>query len=119
MTLLQKYGGVDFWIDLINNFYNEVIVSPVLGQHFTSKDLEGIKNMILGLIQTTFVNQGEAELDIVRRAHKHLSITNREMDEWIYLYHQVLIKYKINQEDIARLLSVMESFRLYLVTNRS
>lgn len=118
MTLLQKYGGVDFWIDLINNFYNEVIASPILGHHFESKDMDGIKNMILGLIQTTFVNQGEAEQDYVRQAHKHLSITNQEMDEWINIYQQVLIKYKVNQEDRGRLLSVIESFRLYLVTSR-
>ena len=119
MTLLQKYGGVDFWIDLINDFYNQVIVSPVLGHHFNSKDMESIKNMILGLIQTTFVTQGEAEFDLIRQVHKHLSITNREIDEWINLYQQVLIKYKVDPEDRARLIEVMENNRLYLVTNRS
>ncbi len=118
MTLFQKYGGVDFWIDLINEFYREVITSPILGHHFVSKDMESIKNMILGIIQTTFTVQGEAELDFVRQSHKHLSISNRDMDEWVQLYTLVLERNKVSKEDQLRLHEVMENYRLYLVTNR-
>jgi truncated hemoglobin YjbI len=119
MTLFEKYGGVDFWIDLINEFYSEVIKSPILSHHFETKDMESIKNMILGIIQSTFTVQGESELDFVRQSHKHLSISNQDFNEWITLYTQVLERNKVSKSDQLRLLEVMENFRLYLVTNRS
>lgn len=116
MNLFQKYGGADFWSDFLNVFYTRITSSEILKHHFEDKNIGHIKNMLIGLLEVTLVTEGHYPEDSLRDSHKHMGISNAELDEWISIYTRTLDDSGIEEEDKQTVLNVVGSYRSCIVT---
>lgn len=116
MNLFQKYGGADFWSDFLNVFYTRITSSELLSRHFIDKDIGHIKSMLIGLLEVTLVTEGHYPEDVLKESHKHMGISNADLDEWITIYTRTLQDSGIDEEDQRTVLSVVSSYRSCIVT---
>ena len=88
VSLYQEVGGSDFFIELVNKFYEGVINDEVIISLYPDRnDLEGAKERLsLFLMQywggpTTYSDErGHPRL---RQRHFHFAIGERERDHWL------------------------------------
>ena len=116
MNLFQKYGGAEFWSDFLNVFYNRVTASELLAHHFEHKDIDHIKSMLIGLLEVTLVSEGHYPEDRLRDSHREMNITGHELDEWVTIYTKALKESKVEDDDIASMLSTVSGYRTSIVS---
>ncbi|OMJ89512.1 hypothetical protein SteCoe_8310 [Stentor coeruleus] len=116
MNLFQKYGGAEFWSNILNLFYTRVTSSGLLSRHFVDKDIDNVKSMLIGLLEVTLVTEGHYPEDALKEGHRTMEITTAEFDEWVSIYTIVLNESKISEEDSNCILSMIDGYRHCIVS---
>lgn len=116
MNLFQKYGGAEFWSNILNIFYTRVTSLGLLSRHFIDKDIEYIKSMLIGLLEVTLVVEGHYPEDALIEGHRSMEITSAEFNEWKNIYKIVLNEAKITEEDVDHILGLIDGYRHCIVS---
>ena len=107
-SLYAKYGGFSKIHNLIENFYEKILLSENLGVYFLNVDMEPmIKH------QTSFVSSlmgGPASFndEQLKLVHHSLNITQNEWEEVIVILVQVLNDFGVEKADSDSLIRKLE-----------
>lgn len=116
MDLFNKYGGAEFWSGFLNVFYSRIVSSDVLSHHFTGKDIEHIKSMLIGLLEVTLVSEGNYQEESLKVVHCHMGITVAELDEWLVIYELTLTELGVEDEDTQYLLQLIDKYKPCIIS---
>jgi truncated hemoglobin YjbI len=116
LALFLKYGGMSFWIVLIDEFYEKVLSDSDLQQFFQHKNQQRIKDMMLSLLEMTFT--GERFPDKALLIHHPLHIEEHHFTTFMSLYEEVLEEMEVEPEDVESLTKVMHSYHDSIVAQK-
>ena len=116
MNLFDKYGGSEFWCDFLNLFYSRITVSQVTRHHFRNKNINHIKEMLLGLLEVTLVAYSHFSDQVMEDTHKNLGITEVEFSEWVRLYSGTLSEVGVSDSDVTYIINILSSYKRFVVT---
>ena len=120
ISMYQEVGGSDFFVDLVNKFYESVVNDEVIISLYPDRfDLEGAKQRLsLFLIQywggpTTYSDErGHPRL---RQRHFPFAIGERERDHWLMHMQHAIDAMPTTQDVRLRLGAYMSNAAQHLV----
>ena len=119
----NSFGGKDFFVNLVKDFYQEIINDPVLKPMYPEDDLDGaIERLTLFLMQywggpTTYSElRGHPRL---RMRHAAFPIDFRARDSWLKNMMVALDKQEITQENRTKLWNYLQMAADSMVNTRT
>ena len=109
-----KYGGMPFWAEFINTFYDTATSDPSLQSYFAGKDMERIKDMQLSLLEMTLTG-GHFSDQAMYEAHKNLAITDGLFRHFISLYERALLDLGVDAEDATYMVEQLSGYKKQVV----
>lgn len=106
----MKYGGMPFWAEFINRFYDRVTRDGTLREFFVSKDIRRIKEMQLSLLEMTLTG-GHFPDEVMNEAHKHLGVTDVHFRRFVALYERTLLDMGVDAPDASYMLEVLLGYK--------
>lgn len=115
MALLLKYGGMNFWTMLVDEFYDRVLAVPGLSPFFQGKNQQRIKNMMLSLLEMAIT--GEHFPEKALHSHKALNITEQHFQLFLEVFEETLNDLEVEPEDVEFLAGTLKSYHSSIVTS--
>ena len=119
----NSFGGKDFFVNLVKDFYQEIINDPVLKPMYPEDDLDGaIERLTLFLMQywggpTTYSElRGHPRL---RMRHAAFPIDFRARDSWLKNMTVALDKQEITEENRTKLWNYLQMAADSMVNTRT
>ena len=108
-SLFIKYGGFSAIHDLIDNFYEKLLDSEIVGPYFENSDMEALINH-----QTTFISSllgGPSSYtdEHLKSVHSHLNLNEEVWNEVIHLLSLALFEFGIETLDSNMLINTLSS----------
>lgn len=116
MNLFYKYGGTNFWNDVLNSFYDKALRSARLAHFFTPCNLPHIKNMLLSQLEISLGADFRYSMEGLEQSHKHLGITSEQFSEWVVLYRETLIEKYVLYEDIEKIIGSLRASKKFIIS---
>ena len=123
VTDYDNFGGKDFFISLVKNFYQEIINDPILKPMYPEDDLDGaIERLTLFLMQywggpgTYSELRGHPRL---RMRHSAFPIDFAARDSWLKNMTIALEKQKITDENRTKLWNYLQMAADSMVNTRT
>ncbi|OMJ74422.1 hypothetical protein SteCoe_26638 [Stentor coeruleus] len=116
MNIFQKYGGMEFWRDILSDFYSRIASSEKIYHHFIGVDIDNIKIMLVAMLEITLGSEDNSYIDSLKEIHKDKGISHEEFDEWILIYTKTLKDVGISKLDIDHIVETTETFRAFIVS---
>ncbi|WP_424986603.1 group I truncated hemoglobin [Microbulbifer sp. S227A] len=118
-SLFEKYGGFKTVSRIIMTFYEMVLDSDQIGDHFDDVDMARLIDH-----QTKFVSSlmgGPASISDERleAVHRHLGISHADFDEVVVLLRAALSAHRMAEDDILQTLDAVESKRAIIVAREA
>ena len=120
-TLFERVGGRDFFVRLIERFYESVAVDPVLRPIYP-EDLEPPKVHLAGFLAQYWggppqytAERGPPRL---RMRHAPFAIGQEERDIWVRHMRAALESVDVSAEDAAQLSEYFEDTATFLMNRR-
>lgn len=110
MEIFVKYGGMPFWSDFIDQFYDRVTRDSALRDYFVGRNVRRIKEMQLGLLEMTLTG-GKFPEDVMIQTHSNLGITKADFDHFLDLYSEALLELGVEQSDITYMMDILVVYR--------
>lgn len=110
MELFVKYGGMPFWSDFIDQFYDRVTRDARLREYFVGRNVRHIKEMQLGLLEMTLTG-GKFPEDVMQRTHVNLHITPSDFDRFLGLYEKTLLELDVEPEDSKYMIDLLAVYK--------
>lgn len=110
MEIFVKYGGMPFWSDFIDQFYERVMRDSTLREFFAGRNVRRIKEMQLGLLEMTLTG-GKFPEDVMKQTHCSLGITKADFDHFLNLYGETLLELDVEQSDITYMVDLLVVYR--------
>jgi truncated hemoglobin YjbI len=108
--LFGKYGGMPFWADFIDNFYEKATTDSSLRDFFANKDVQKIKQMQLSLVEMSMTGSRFSE-ETIQRAHKNLVVTDALFQHFVRLYESTLIELDVEPEDATHIVETLLAYK--------
>ena len=119
----NSFGGKDFFINLVKDFYQEIINDPVLKPMYPEDDLDGaIERLTLFLMQYWGGPATYSELrghPRLRMRHAAFPIDFRARDSWLKNMTVALDKQEITQENRTKLWNYLQMAADSMVNTRT
>ena len=122
-TDFEVFGGKEFFVSLVKDFYQEIISDPILKPMYPEDDIDGaIERLTLFLMQywggpTTYSEQrGHPRL---RMRHAQFSIDFKARDAWLQNMEIALRKQNISDENRTKLWNYLQMAADSMVNTRS
>ena len=119
----ESFGGKDFFTNLVNDFYQEIINDPILKPMYPEDDIAGaIERLSLFLMQywggpTTYSeNRGHPRL---RMRHEQFAIDFKARDAWLKNMNIALNKQIISDENKTKLWNYLQMAADGMVNTRN
>jgi len=119
----ESFGGKDFFTNLVNDFYQEIINDPILKPMYPEDEIAGaIERLSLFLMQywggpTTYSeNRGHPRL---RMRHAQLAIDFKARDAWLKNMNIALNKQIITDENKTKLWNYLQMAADGMVNTRN
>lgn len=109
MELFVKYGGMPFWSEFINRFYDKVTRDGSLREFFAGKDIRRIKEMQLSLLEMTLTG-GKFPEDVMNEVHRHLGISDSHFRRFIGIYERTLLDLGVESADVAFMIEMLQGY---------
>ena len=110
MTLFDKYGGRDFWVDAVDIFYARLLEVPTLAKYFENHDVNRVKALNCFLLESTIGFTNEHFSVGVRKAHKHLKVPRKDFYAYIEMLAQVCREKGVSEEDLTEIYELLVGF---------
>mmetsp|Transcript_3532 Transcript_3532/g.6155 ORF Transcript_3532/g.6155 Transcript_3532/m.6155 type:complete len:232 (-) Transcript_3532:345-1040(-) len=120
LNLVDKLGGPEKLIRLMDEFYSRVIVDPVLTKFFLNTDMNKLKRHSLNIIATAFApteRSGDA-MDIpayLSKSHKRLfeqrGVTEVHFDRFVGLFVETMESLDVDPETVGEAEGKLRRFR--------
>ena len=110
MTLFDKYGGRDFWVDAVDIFYARLLQEPTLSKYFEHQDVNRVKALNCFLLESTLGFTNEHFSVGVRKAHKHLKVPRKDFYAYLNMLAQVCREKGVSDEDLEEISGVLCMF---------
>ena len=105
-----KYGGMPFWAEFINRFYDKVTRDGALREFFVGKDIRRIKEMQLSLLEMTLTG-GHFPDEVMYETHKHLGLSEAHFRRFIGLYERTLIDLGVETVDVSYMVEMLAGYK--------
>ena len=119
----NSFGGKDFFVNLVKDFYQEIINDPVLKPMYPEDDLDGaIERLTLFLMQYWGGPATYSELrghPRLRMRHAAFPIDFRARDSWLKNMKVALDKQEITQENRTKLWNYLQMAADSMVNTRT
>lgn len=119
----NSFGGQDFFVNLVKDFYQEIINDPVLKPMYPEDDLDGaIERLTLFLMQYWGGPATYSELrghPRLRMRHAAFPIDFRARDSWLKNMMVALDKQEITQENRTKLWNYLQMAADSMVNTRT
>ncbi len=119
----NSFGGKDFFVNLVKDFYQEIINDPVLKPMYPEDDLDGaIERLTLFLMQYWGGPATYSELrghPRLRMRHAAFPIDFRARDSWLKNMMVALDKQEITQENRTKLWNYLQMAADSMVNTRT
>ena len=110
LELFLKYGGMSFWTEFIDQFYERVTECPELRSFFIGKDQRRIKDMQLSLLEMALTGE-RFPPDVIREVHRGMDISTEHFAKFMHLYQKVLADMDMEPEDVTFLTELMFGYK--------
>ena len=110
MELFMKYGGMPFWSDFIDQFYERVTKDQALRTFFVGRNVDHIKEMQVNLLEMT-LSGGKFPEDVMHRTHVDLNITPSHFDRFLSLYEKTLLDLDVEPEDSTYMIDLLAQYK--------
>ncbi|OMJ76035.1 hypothetical protein SteCoe_23178 [Stentor coeruleus] len=117
MSLYHKYGGITFWNEVLNCFYNKALQSKKIAHFLTPENFYHIQAMLISQLEISLGELGRYSMKGLMQIHMHLEITSSQYNEWISLYKDALIENYVLYEDIEKIIKIFQVIKQYIVYN--
>lgn len=108
--LFLKYGGMPFWAEFIDNFYEKVTTDSTLGEFFANKDVSKIKQMQLSLVEMSMTGNRFSE-EAISHSHRNLAVTDALFRQFVSLYESSLLELDVEPEDATYIVETLLGFK--------
>ena len=119
----NSFGGKDFFVNLVKDFYQEIINDPVLKPMYPEDDLDGaIERLTLFLMQYWGGPATYSELrghPRLRMRHAAFPIDFRARDSWLKNMTVALDKQEITEENRTKLWNYLQMAADSMVNTRT
>ncbi|OMJ94366.1 hypothetical protein SteCoe_2408 [Stentor coeruleus] len=116
MNLFEKYGGSSFWSEFLNTWYSRVTCSDSLSNFFSRIKIEDVKTILLGILESTLISEGNYPKDVLGDIHKRMNISDSDFNIWKKIYESILNDMGISNEDSEKILTLIEGYRSCIVS---
>ena len=110
MTLFDKYGGRDFWVDVVDIFYGRLLQDEVLAGYFANHDVSRVTALNGFLLESTLGFTNPHFSVGVRTAHRHLKVAQKDFHRYIEMLCQVCREKGVAEEDIQEISTLLVQF---------
>ncbi|CAG9317969.1 unnamed protein product [Blepharisma stoltei] len=110
-SLVQKYGGNDFWNQFILSLYNKILSNEILHKYFISMKLENFKMIVNGMF---IIFNGEVSPEFrrrVRMAHHRLGLAEAEFNCYADIFKSTLNEQQVEESDKKTIMSQVKSMK--------
>ena len=108
--LFLKYGGMPFWAEFIDNFYEKVTTDATLGEFFANKDVQKIKQMQLSLVEMSMTGNHFSE-EAISHSHRSVSVTDYLFRRFISLYESSMLELEVEPEDATAIVATLLGYK--------
>ena len=110
MTLFDKYGGRDFWVDVVDIFYARLLEDEALSSYFANHDVTRVKAMNGFLLESTLGFTNPHFSVGVRTAHKRLKVAQKDFHRYVEMLCEVCREKGVSEDDIQEITSLLVAF---------
>ena len=110
-----KYGGMPFWAEFMDNFYDKATADTSLQGYFVGKDMQRMKDMQLSLLEMTMTGTRFDEQAMLER-HRNLAITDDLFRHFISLYEAELLELGVDAEDATFMVEQLSGYKKQVVS---
>ncbi|CAG9319258.1 unnamed protein product [Blepharisma stoltei] len=114
-NLVEKYGGVTFWNQLIVSLYNKILSNDTLNRYFKNTRMGDFEMIVSGMFK---IFNGRISLEFrraVRKNHQGRGITEKEFWFYVDIYESTLKEFNIDEEDQKSIMSQLRSMKGLIV----
>lgn len=115
MTLFDKYGGRDFWTDVVDIFYARLLADPQLAGYFANHDVGRVKALNGFLLESTLGFTNPHFCVGVRTAHRHLKVARKDFHRYVSMLSQVCLEKGVSEEDVEEICNLLVAFEADIV----
>lgn len=106
-SLFIKYGGFSSIHGLIDNFYEKLLDSKVVGFYFENSDMETLINHQTNFISSLLGGPASYTDQHLKSVHQHLNISEDVWNEVVSLLSLTLIEFGMEEADITMLIDAL------------
>ena len=118
-TTFEKYGGFSTVSRIVMDFYDRVLDSEHVGEHFDDIDMPRLIDHQTKFIASTLGGPVAMSDERLRVVHQQIDITNEQFDEVVTLLADALRDNGMSQEDISFVQHAVESKRALIVRKQT
>lgn len=112
--LFSKYGGMAFWAEFINTFYDRATTDEVIRDFFAGKDVNKIKEMQVSLLEMTLTGRHFPD-DMMYHAHKSLNVNDVHFRRFMELYERALLDLDVDPPDATLMIEALLGYKKQVV----
>ena len=117
ISLFDKYGGVPTITEVVRAFYKNVLGHPDFKHYFENIDMD---KLIMHQIEFISYAMGKPKSNYpdsrLYEGHKNLKISDSQFDKIAVILRSVLIEFKVEENDILKIIDAVESKRKLIVS---
>lgn len=118
-SLFEKYGGFKTVSRIIMTFYEMVLDSDQIGDHFDDVDMARLIDHQTKFVASLMGGPASISDDRLEAVHRHLRISHADFDEVVTLLRAALSEHRMSEDDILRTLAEVESKRSIIVAREA
>lgn len=118
-SLFEKYGGFKTVSRIIMTFYEMVLDSDQIGDHFDNIDMARLIDHQTKFIASLMGGPAAISDDRLEAVHRHLKISHADFDEVVTILSEALSEHQISKDDILLTLAAVEGKRSIIVAREA
>ncbi|MEO9778179.1 MAG: group 1 truncated hemoglobin [Sedimentitalea sp.] len=118
-SLFEKYGGFKTVSRIIMTFYEMVLDSDQIGDHFDNIDMARLIDHQTKFIASLMGGPASISDDRLEAVHRHLKISHADFDEVVTILSEALSEHRISKDDILLTLAAVEGKRSIIVAREA
>jgi hemoglobin len=115
INYFEKYGGFGTLYPLVGEFYDAVLESNIVAYIFESISMEALIEHQTRYLAAMMGGPGEYDDEKLKSAHSQFQITETEWDEVVDIFIATLKNFKVEEDDIKTLASLIATRKVLVV----
>ncbi|MCV0426505.1 MAG: group 1 truncated hemoglobin [Roseibium sp.] len=116
-ALFDKYGGFKFVSRIVLSFYDKVLDSDQVGDHFDGIDMPRLIDHQTKFIASLLGGPISYSDERLKRAHASLNLTHDDFDEVRRLLSETLADHGIEPQDVETVMAEIEARRSSILSD--